>query len=70
MGIETKMLGLLGEAAPSGSAGLHKHAAALIKAVKDGDVEATAAALRGAFLVVDGEPHPEGSHPGESLSSE
>lgn len=68
MTVSKKMFALLGEKkapkteADSHSAALHRHAAALIKAVEVGDVEATAEALKGAFLVVDSEPHPEGSH--------
>ena len=68
--ISKKMLGLLEACAceepkteaESHNETLHKHAKALIAAVKEGNVEAVATALRGAFLVVDSEPHPEGDH--------
>ena len=71
MNIADQMTKLLSEkkAAPKTEADskaneLHKHAADLIAALKKDDVEAVAEALRGAFLVVDSEPHPEGAHPG------
>lgn len=68
MSISEKMTKLLSEKsapkteADSHSAALHKHAKALLDAIDDGDVEGVASALKGAFLVVDSEPHPEGSH--------
>lgn len=68
MSIRAKIQKLLSEKAAtqteadSHAAALHKHAKALLDAVQKNDVEGVASALRGAFLVVDAEPHPEGSH--------